>query len=58
MAPDMLEYVLLGLQWVAPLLALYLLYELAMKTVAFIQTQYVSGDPNEWVIIIRDGEQR
>ena len=56
--PDfVIEWFVYSLKWMAPLFVLYLLYQLGKFVFEFIQTQYVCGDPNQWVVIIREGEQ-
>ena len=56
--PDfVIEWFIYGLKWMYPLFALYLLYKLGKFAFEFFQTQYVCGDPNQWVVIIRDGEE-
>ena len=53
----MIDYAILGLKWIAPLLVLYIMYQLALELWKFIQSQRVVGDPNQWVVIMRDNEQ-
>ena len=51
-----IEYFIYGLKWLPTLLVLYFLYKVAVEALKYIETQRVHGKPNEWVIIIRDGE--
>lgn len=51
-------WLMYALTWVAPLLAAYFLYHLVKQIYTFVMSQWVQGGPNEWVIIMRDGEQR
>ena len=57
--PDfVIQYLAYCLTWLPYCLALYFLYKLGMEALKFAETQRVCGKPNEWVIIIRDGEQQ
>ena len=54
------EWLIVMLIWVlkflAPLLALYLLFQAGKVVYSFAMTQWVEGKPNEWVVIMRNGE--
>ena len=55
--PDfVIEYLTYGLKWLPVLLVLWFLYKVGLEALKYIETQRVHGKPNEWVIIIRDGE--
>ena len=57
--PDfVIEYLIYGLKWLPVLLVLWFLYKVGLEALKYIETQRVHGKPNEWVIIIRDGEQQ
>ena len=57
--PDfVIEYLIYGLKWLPILLVLWFLYKVSLEALKYIETQRVCGKPNEWVIIIRDGEQQ
>ena len=53
----LIDYLVMALRWLPYLIVLYFVYYLCKKLWAFIQTQHVIGDPNQWVVIMRDGEQ-
>ena len=44
------------LGFIAPLVALYFLYKAGLWVYEFAMSQWVVGNPNEWVVIMRDGE--
>ena len=57
--PDfVIEWFIFGLKCLPYLLVLFFLYKVGKEALKFIETQRVCGKPNEWVIIIRDGEQQ
>jgi hypothetical protein len=39
-----------------PIFLVYVSYKIGLRLWAFIQTLQVVGDPNEWVVVIRDGK--
>lgn len=43
--------------WIFPVILAYSTYKLGLYIYAIVQDNYVVGDPNEWVLIIRDGKQ-
>lgn len=45
-----------ALGFIAPLVALLYLYQAAKWVYEFVMSQWVTGKPNEWVVIMRDGE--
>ena len=53
-----IEYFIFSLKLIAPCIVIYQLYLLGKQVFAFVQTQYVCAKPNEWVVIIRNGEQQ
>ena len=55
--PDwVLPLTITAMKLIAPLVALFYLYKAAKWAYAFAMSQWVSGAPNEWVILMRDGE--
>jgi hypothetical protein len=42
--------------FVFPVLLVYFCYKVGLRIWAFVQTQQVIGDPNEWVVVINNGE--
>lgn len=46
-----------ALPWVGPLIFVGMLAELAKHVYAYVCSCWVEGKPNEWVVIMRAGEQ-
>ena len=42
--------------WIAPVIALYALYKVALVVIKYTNSLWIEGKPNEWVVIMRDGE--
>ena len=56
--PDwVLPAIINALSYAPYIVLLYFLYQLGKQIFAFVMTQRFTGQPKEWVVIMRDGEQ-
>ncbi len=46
-----------GLTWIPYMVALYFIFQLGKLAYAFVMSLAVQGEPNEWVVTMRNGEQ-
>ena len=52
-----MSYVIYFGSWLPYLLFLYSLYQLSFYIYKYVMTLRVVGEPNEWVVIMRDGQE-
>ena len=52
-----MSYVIYLGSWIPYLLFLYGLYQLSLYIYKYVMTLRVVGEPNEWVVIMRNGEE-
>ena len=52
-----MSYVIYVGSWIPYLLFLYGLYQLSLYIYKYVMTLRVVGEPNEWVVIMRDGQE-